>query len=427
MKKVRELFAKVMNSSELKKKFLFLLFIFLICRLLAIVPIPGIKGDVIQSFFQESQFLNILNIFSGGTLSRFSIVAMGVSPYISASIVIQLATIVLPKLKEIQKDGERGKQKINQYTRILSLPVALIQSVSMMAILVTNNLLYSTNIFLLIAIAVIMTAGAFLMTWLGELISQYGIGNGVSMIMTLGIVSQIPQTIALIATGETTVWYTVIAMIIIVLALVALVTFFEQAVRQVPIQYAKRVHGSRTVGGQSTFLPIKVNSTGVLPIIFAMTIMAAPAFIGQLLIPMVNHPKLQTLGTNLTTWFSSSSPVYLICYFVIVFVFTYFSSIVLFNADDIAEELKKSGAFVPGIRPGEKTSKHLKGIVSNLTFINAAFLSLIALAPYVLGAITGIDGLAIGGTSVLILVSVIMETAKQIEGQTVGQNYDKYQ
>lgn len=425
MKKVRELFAKVAQSPELKKKFLFLLLIFLICRFLATVPVPGINVEVLQGFFADNQFLSILNLFSGGTLSQFSIIAMGVSPYISASIVIQLATIVLPKLKELQKEGERGKQKINQYTRLLSLPVALIQSVSMIVILVTNNLLYTNSIPMMIVIAIVMTAGAFLMTWLGELIGEYGIGNGVSMIMTLGIVSQLPATIGQIASGGSA-WYMITAMIIVALALVALVTFFEQAIRQVPIQYAKRVHGSRTVGGQSTFLPIKLNSTGVLPIIFALTIMSVPSFVGQLLMPLTNYPKLQTLGANLTTWFASTSWIYIVVYFVIVFVFTYFSSVVLFNAEDIADELKKSGAFVPGIRPGEKTKNHLKGIVSNLTFINAIFLSLIALAPYLLGALTGVESLAIGGTSVLILVSVIMETAKQVEGQTVGQNYDKY-
>ena len=426
MKKLQELVQKVAKSSSLKKKFFFILFIFFVGRLLAYVPVPMINVASLQSIFQDNDLLGIFNIFSGGTLSRFSLVALGVSPYISASIVLQLAGIVLPKLKELQKEGERGREKINHYTRLLTLPLAVIQSISIIVLLQNNNLLLTTGIFPSIAIAMILTAGAFLMTWLGELIGRYGIGNGVSMIMTLGIVSQIPVTISqMSATATGNNLFGILILIVAVLAVVALVTFFNEAVHQVPIQYAKRVHGSRTYGGQATFFPIKVNSTGVLPIIFALTLMAVPPFIGQILVSLKSELG-QKIGANIINWFSSNSPTYMITYFLIVFVFTFFSAVILFNAEDIAEELKKSGAFVPGIRPGEKTKLYLQAVVKNITFINAIFLSLMALIPYLLQSLTHINSLAIGGTSILILVSVILETTRQMEGETVSQNYDKY-
>ena len=426
MKRLKELVKKVRKSPELSRKFFFVLFIFLVCRLLAHIPVPLIDSSQLRMFVQASQFLGILNVFSGGTLSNFSVVALGVGPYISASIVLQLAGLVLPKLKELQQEGERGRTRINQYTRYLAFPLAAVQSVSIIALLRTNNLLMTDNIWAWVAIAVILMAGSFLMVWLGELISRYGIGNGVSMIMTLGIVSQMPSMVAqTMAVTTTSQLFGMILLVVMIVAVIALVAFINAAVRQVPVQYAKRVRGSRTFGGQSTFLPIRVNSTGVLPVIFAMTLMSIPGFLGQVMAGFENQ-FWSSLGANLVSWFSTSSPVYLVVTFVATFIFTFLSSILLFDADHLAEELKKSGAFVPGIRPGEKTKLFLKAIVKNLTLAEATFLSGIALLPFILGAITGVGQIAIGGTSIMILVSVILETVKQIEGQTVGQNYDKY-
>lgn len=427
MKRLTQLVQKVKKSPELIRKFYFILAIFCVCRLLAQIPVPLIDAARLSSIFAASQFLSILNVFSGGTLSRFSIVALGVGPYISASIVLQIGGIIIPQIKELQKDGERGRAKLNQYTRLLALPLAIIQSVSIIALLRANQLLLSDSFAVWTAMALILTAGSFLTVWFGELISQYGIGNGVSMIMTLGIVSQLPVMIGQITSVTTTAQlFGVLLLIVGVIAAVALVAFFSTAVRQVPVQYAKRVHGSRVMGGQSTFLPIRMNSTGVLPIIFAMTMMSIPGFLGQVFASFQNS-GWQKFGTTLMTWFSSASPTYLIITLVLTFAFTFLSSIFLFNAEDIAEELKKSGAFVPGIRPGEKTKLYLAAIVKNLTVTEATFLSLMALLPFILEAVTGVNQIAIGGTSIMILVSVVLETVKQIEGQTVGQNYDKYQ
>jgi preprotein translocase subunit SecY len=428
MQQLIDLVQKVRRSPALSKKFFFLMAIFVACRLLAHVPVPMIDVTTLRGIFDNSQLLSIFNIFSGGTLANFSIVALGVSPYISSSIVLQLAGLVFPKLKELQKDGERGRQKINQYTRYLTLPLALMQSISIIALLSTNNLLLSSSWLVMVNIAIILTGGAFLMTWLGELITQYGLGNGVSMIMTLGIVSQIPTTVARIsATTSAGNWLGALVMIVVVIGVVALVAMFNEAARQVTIQYAKRIHGNRVTGGQTTFLPIKVNATGVMPIIFGLTLMAIPPFLGQLLLSFPENATLVSIGQFMTTVFAQDSWSYLLIYFAVVFAFTYFSAVIFFNAEDIADELKKSGAFVPGVRPGEKTKNFLSAIVNRLTLVDAIFMSLMALIPFLLQMLTQIDSLAIGGTSILILVSVILETTKQIEGQTVSQNYAKYQ
>jgi preprotein translocase subunit SecY len=427
MQHLFELVQKVRRSRELSRKFLFLIAVFAICRLLAFIPVPMIDVVSLKSIFENSQLLSIFNIFSGGTLANFSIAALGVSPYISASIIMQLAGVVFPKIKEAQKDGERGRQKVNQWTRLLSLPLAIFQSVSIISLLRSNYLLLDDSILVLIAVSLILTAGAFLMTWLGELITQYGLGNGVSMIMTVGIVSQIPTTITRLmsSSGPNQNWFGIIMMIAVMAGVIAVAIVFNEAVRQVHLQYAKRIRGNQVTGGQSTFLPIKVNATGVMPIIFGLTLLAFPPFLGQLFISS-NIGNLVSFGNWLITFFNQNAASYMITYFVLVFVFTYFSNLIFFNTEDLAEELKKSGAFVPGIRPGEKTKNFLKAVTTRLTLINAVYMSAMALIPYLLQSLTKVNSLAIGGTSILILVSVILETTKQIDGATVEQNYDKY-
>ncbi|MDQ3008490.1 MAG: preprotein translocase subunit SecY [bacterium] len=426
---MKQFFNRLRNLSstkEVRQKFLFTLGVFLVFRLLAHIPVPGVDVTQLRTLFDSSQFLSLLNIFSGGTLANFSIVAVGINPYITASIVMQLATMVFPNLKELQKDGESGRERINQYTRLIAVPLAVVQSLTVLTLLRSANLLQTIDPFSVIVLIATLVAGSMILMWLGELVTEYGIGNGISMVLLAGIVSQLPAGIAqLAAVTSSQQVLTLSASAAVFLAVIALVVFMNEAVRKVQIQYAKRVRGSKMIGGQSTHLPIKVNVTGVLPIIFALTIMIAPPFLARLMLTS-GIPALTDWGQRISLWFLPTSPVYVTLYFLIVVVFTIVSSMIFFNAGDIADELKKSGAFVPGIRPGGPTKKHLQFVVSRITIVGALFLGMIAILPSLAQAATGIQSLAIGGTSVLIVVSVILETAKQVQGMTVGQNYEQY-
>jgi preprotein translocase subunit SecY len=414
------------TNKELRTKLLFTLAIFLVYRLLSHIPVPAVDVAQLSQLFAGSQFLSLLNIFSGGTLANFSIVAVGISPYITASIIMQLGGMVFPRLKEMQKDGESGREKINQYTRFLTVPFAVVQSISVLTLLNSQQLIQTNNPLTLVAMITSMVAGSLIVMWLGELISLYGLGNGISMILLAGIISQLPTSAAQALSVTTDQQLTSnLAFAVVFLLIIGLIVFMNEALRKVSIQYAKRVRGSRMYGGESTHLPIKVNVAGVLPIIFAVSVMLAPSFIGRLLVSS-GRTELIDFGTNLQIWFAQTSPIYMATYFAVVFIFTYFSALVFFNAEDISNELKKSGAFVPGIRPGGPTKKYLEFVVNRITLAGALFLGFLAILPSLAQAFTGVNSLAIGGTSVLIVVSVILETAKQVESMLVGQHYDKY-
>ncbi|MBP7768258.1 preprotein translocase subunit SecY [Candidatus Woesebacteria bacterium] len=426
MKKAVHFFKTIIASPALRKKLIFTALIFLSFRLLAHIPVPAVDTIQLKTLFSGSQFLSLLNIFSGGTLRNFSVVAVGINPYITASIVMQLAGMVIPKLKELQKESESGRELVNQYTRLLSVPLAVIQSISVLAVLRSQGLLTTSDPLTLVSIITTLVAGSMLVMWLGELISLYGLGNGISMILLGGILSQMPVAAAQLysATSTDQVMVTVVCLIVF-LAVVGLVVYMTEAVRKVQIQYAKRIRGSREMGGQMSHLPIKVNVTGVLPIIFAVSLMLVPSFIARLLIAS-GKPEFLTIGRNISIWFEPTSILYLSIYFIIVFFFTFFSALIFFNAEEISDELKKSGAFVPGIRPGAPTKKFLEFVVSRITLAGAVFLGFIAIMPSIAQILTGIQSLAIGGTSILIVVSVILETSKQAESLVIEQNYDKY-
>ncbi len=426
MQKLTRLFQRLINTPELRKKLIFTASIFLVFRLIAHIPVPGVDLIALKQLFAGNQFLNLLNVFSGGTLANFSIVAVGINPYITASIVMQLAGMIIPKLKEMQKDGEAGKERVNQYTRLLSVPLAVVQSISVLALLRSQALLEASDPLSLVAIILTLVAGAMLLMWLGELISLHGVGNGISMILFAGIISQLPSAGAqLIALTSADQIMTLLVFAVVFLLVIALIVFMTEAIRKVPIQYAKRQRGSREYGGQMTHLPIRVNVAGVLPIIFAVSLMLVPSFASRLLIATAN-PQWIALGQNLSLWFLPTSWVYISVYFAVVFIFTYFSAMVFFNAEDISSELKKSGAFIPGIRPGAPTQKFLEFVVTRITFAGALFLGSVAIMPSIAQNFTGIQSLAIGGTGVLIVVSVILETTKQAESMMVEQNYDKF-
>lgn len=426
MKRLKKLARTIVSYPQLRNKLLFTLSIFTIFRLLAHIPVPAVNLAQLSELFAGNQFLSLLNIFAGGTLENFSVTAVGISPYITASIVMQLSVMVIPALKEIQKEGESGRERINQYTRLMSVPLAVVQSISVLALLRSQNLIETSDPLTLVVMLVTLVTGALLVMWLGELISLHGLGNGISMILLAGILSQLPvagaQVLTLISSDQL---LTLAVFAGVFLSVIGLVTFMTEAVRKLQIHYAKRVRGSRVYGGQTTHLPIKVNVAGVLPIIFAVSLMLAPPFLARFMIT-ASQPWVAELGRNLTLWFQPTSPVYMTVYFAIVFLFTYFSALIFFNAEDISSELKKSGAFVPGIRPGNPTKKHLEFVVTRITFAGATFLGFIAILPSIAQYLTDIQSLAIGGTGLLIVVSVILETSKQVESSAVEQQYDKY-
>lgn len=419
-------FQRILSNADVKKKLLFTVAIFFVFRLLAHIPVPGVEVAQIKALFAGNQLLSVLNLFSGGTLSNFSVMAVGINPYITSSIILQLAGMIFPALKELQKEGESGREKINQYTRFLSVPIAVIQSVSVLALLRSQGLLSANDPLTFITMIFTLVAGAMVLMWLGELVTQYGIGNGISMVLFAGIVGQLPIAFAQVLSISSAQDFLKIGIFVLVFLLViTLMVFMNEAIRKVQIQYARRTRGDRSFGGQTTHFPIKINVAGVLPIIFAISIMLAPSFIGRFLATQANS-QVAAFGQNLLIWFAETSPVYMVTYFLIVFAFTYLSALIFFNTEEISDELKKGGAFVPGIRPGGPTKKFLDFVVTRITFVGALFLGFIAVLPSLAQTFTGVQSLAIGGTSMLIVVSVVLETAKQIEGMLVGQNYDKF-
>lgn len=426
MQKAVTFFKTIISTPALRKKLIFTAIIFLVFRLLAHIPVPAVDVTQLQALFASSEFLSLLNVFSGGTLNNFSVVAVGINPYITASIVMQLGGMVIPKLKELQKESESGRELVNQYTRLLSVPLAVVQSISVLALLRSQGLLTTADPLMIISVVVTLVAGALVVMWLGELISLYGLGNGISMILLGGILSQIPVAAAQVFSATTADQMLVILIMgAVFLLVIGLVVFMTEAIRKIPIQYAKRIRGSRAFGGQMTHLPIKVNVTGVLPIIFAVSLMLVPSFMARLLTASGN-PQFMNWGRSLAIWFEPTATIYLVTYFFIVFFFTFFSALIFFNAEDLSNELKKSGAFVPGTRPGAPTKKYLEYVVTRITLVGALFLGFIALLPSLAQLMTDIQSLAIGGTGVLIVVSVILETSKQAESMVIEQNYDKY-
>jgi preprotein translocase subunit SecY len=426
VKKITTKLKQILKNKALVKKLAFTAGVFFLYRLLANIPLPAVDVAKLGQLFASNQFLSLLNIFSGGTLSNFSIAAVGISPFITASIVLQLAAMVFPALKEMQKDGEAGKEKYNQYTRLLSVPLGVVQSISVLALLNTQGLIQSKSPVVMLAMILSLIAGAMIVMWLGELLTQYGVGNGISMILFAGIVSQFPTAMAqAVSVSSGAQWGTNLVLGGVFLSIIALIVFINEAIRKISIQYAKRMRAGRMTGGQQTHLPIRVNVAGVMPIIFAVSIMMAPSFLGRLLTSSGND-ILVDIGLKLTIWFAQTSPIYMTIYFLVVFVFTFFSALIFFNADDISKELKKSGAFLPGIRPGGPTKKYLEFVVTRITLVGAIFLGFIAIMPSLAQALTGIGSLAVGGTSILIVVSVVIETTKQVESMLVGQNYDQY-
>lgn len=426
MSNISKLIREINQVPELKKKLLFTALIFAIYRLLAHIPVPGVDLTQIKSLFLQNQLLSLLNIFSGGTLANFSIVALNLGPYINASIIFQLLTLVFPKLEALSKEGESGREKINYYTRLAAVPLAVVQAIGIYFLLTSQNIIAATTPIETVAIIASMVAGTMLLMWFGELITQYGIGNGTSMLIFAGIIAVLP--VSLYSTLAITQGAQLLSMLMFVLMGVTVIggiVFMSEAVRKIPIHYARRLRGSASYGTQSTHLPLKLNQAGVIPIIFAVSLVMIPSLLGRFLTSSGNL-SLVKIGTFFTDHFDAQSLTYNLTYFILVVAFTYFYTAVVFDPEKIATEIKKNGGFVPGIRPGKATVAYFNYVLVRITLLGALFLGLIAILPALAQIATGITSLSLGGTGILIVVSVILETSKSMEALLVTRNYDRF-
>lgn len=413
----------VFKDESLRKKVIFVLGALAVFRILANLPIPGIDAAALQNLFANNQFLGLLNIFSGGGLANLSIVMLGVAPFITASIVMQLLTVMSPKLKEMyHEEGEAGRKKFAQYSRLLTVPLAVIQAFGFLTLLSRQGVIDPLTGFNLITNIIIITAGSILLMWIGELITEFGIGNGVSIIIFAGIVAAVPSQLRqLYLTFEPSQIPLYFGFLVATILVTLGVVIMTEAERPIPITYAKRVRGRKMYGGVSTYLPIRVNQAGVMPIIFALSILLFPQMIVNFLTGVENAVVQRV--SEFILQFLNNGWLYSAAYFILVFVFTYFYTAITFEPESIATNLQKNGAFIPGVRPGRSTASHINKIVTRLTLVGATFLALIAVLPLAMRAITGNATLAIGGTALLIVVAVVIDLVNKIDAQLTMREY----
>lgn len=416
----------LLHDPELKRKLIFTLFIFLAFRIFAFLPVPAINLVKLRALFASNQFLSLLDIFSGGTLINFSVMALGLNPYINASIVIQLLTVIFPKLEQLSKEGEYGRSKINQYTRFLTVPLTVVQSVGIFVLLKNQKIVSSLSPLEFFSFIVTMVAGTFILVWFGELISEFGLGNGISLLIFAGIVGRIPVTFGrTLSVVNQELIFNIIVFLAVAIFVIAAIVFINEATRRIPVYYAKRIKGNRMYQGATNYLPLKLNQAGVIPIIFAVSFVLMPQLIGNFF-SYAKNPALAGFARFLVTLFSPTGFFYNFFYFILVMGFTYFYTVVVFNPQKIAEEIQKHGGFIPGIRPGIATKEYLEKILYRITSVGAVFLGIVAILPAIISKLTGISNLVIGGTGILIVVSVILETFKMVEAQLVMRSYDKF-
>jgi len=406
----------ILKAKDLRYKILFVLGIFAIFRLMANIPVPGIDASRIQQFFAGNQFLGMMNLFTGGAMDNLSIAMLGLGPYITATIVFQLLTMIFPAFEKMYKEeGAAGRQKFNQYCRIASIPLAMIQGYSMLFFLKAQNVITTFDLPTIIAAVFAITAGSTILMWLGELVSEKGIGNGVSLLIFAGIVASFPSSIQqmFIAFDQSQI-FSYILFFVSSLLIIAGVVMISEGRRNIPVSYAKRVRGNKMYGGASTYLPLNINPAGVIPIIFAIALLTIPSMIAT------------GFGWSWVSEFLNNPWVYGILYFLLVFIFTFFYTAVTFNPKDVSTNLQKMGGFVPGIRPGENTAQYLQGILNRVLVIGASSLGIVAILPSIVQGATGVQQFSflIGGTSLLIVVSVALETMKQIDSQLEMREYD---
>lgn len=413
----------VATDATLRNRVLFVLGALAMFRLLAAIPTPGVNVAALEQFLNNNQFFGLLNVFSGGGFSNLSIVMLGVGPYITASIIMQLMTILSPKLKALyQEEGDAGRARFMQYARYLAVPMAFFQAFAFLLLLEQQGIIGGLDLIHTAASICVIAAGAMLLMWIGELISEFGVGNGVSLIIFAGIVAAIPSAIAQAIFGfDVAQLPAYVAFTAAAVAIVAGVVFISEAERPIPVTYARRVRGSKVMGGVSTYLPLRVNQAGVIPIIFALSILLFP----QMIATFLTRSSITWVadGATATVNFLSNQAVYGVMYFFLVFIFTYFYTAITFEPHQIAKNLQKNGAFIPGVRPGSTTADYLGNIITRITLVGALFLGCIAVLPIILQYITGITALTIGGTALLIAVSVVLDLVKKIDAQTSIREY----
>lgn len=431
---------RVLGNKELRKKIIFILFLLFIYRLIAHVPIPGPDPKLVQDFignvFKNNSVLSFIDVFSGGGMSRFSVAMMSLGPYVTASIMVQLLTIIVPKFEQLSKEGEQGHRKINQYSRLLTVPVCFIEGYGMIRFLQSvsaqsgQNFLSNLSVIQWLIMLTSITCGTIILMWLGELISEKGIGNGISIIIFAGIVSRLPQAVGqniqklFVGQFDTQSLITVLIFLVLSVLVIAFIVFITEAQRKIPISYAKKVRGEKLYGGVDTYLPVRLNMAGVIPIIFAAAFMNLPTIIGF-------------LGGAKTSWISNSAKFvqttfapnhwpYAVLLFVLVFGFTFFSTFLYFKPKDVAENIQKQGGFIPGIRPGTQTEHYLTYLINRVTLWGAIFLSFISVLPFAVQPFTKDANLTIGGTGLLIVVGVAIEIKNQLDAQMIIRSYEDF-
>lgn len=421
-----KLFGQAFKIKEIKQKIIFTAFFLTVFRFAAHIPVAGVDAVALKALFSQNQFLGLLDIFSGGTLANFSILALGLGPYINASIIFNLLAIVIPSLEELAKEGEYGREKINQYTRLLTVPLALAQAIGMYFLLKGQQIVPSLSPLALSVFVVTMLAGTALEMWLGELITQKGLGNGISILIFAGIVGRLPVTFGQTLTlFEAQNFFNLLVFIVLSLAVIFFIVMVDEANVKIKVAYARRIQGRRLYGGRDTHLPLKLNQAGVIPIIFAISIVLLPSMIGNFL-GGVENQFIAGFARGLANAFNPNGFLYNFVYFSLVVGFTYFYTSLVFDPAKVAEELKKYGGFIPGIRPGSPTAAYLRRVLTRITLPGAVFLGLIAILPSLAQSLTGIQTLSLGGTSILIVVSVVLETTRQLESLVVMRSYDGF-
>jgi len=435
-----ESFAQAFRLPDLRRRLLSTFWILVIFRLAAHVPVPGLNRSALAQFFESAgpgaDAARLLNLLSGGALETFSVVSMGVYPYITASIILQLIVPLVPSLEELTKEGEAGRNKINQYTYWLTIPLALLQGVAQVALLngtvtgagadATNQVVQFGAAFPLNTAVVLisLTAGTMFSLWLGERITESGIGNGISIIIFGGIITGIP--VNLIGLLQTPL--ALVMVVLITIFTVAAIVFIQEGHRRIPVQYGRRVRGQRTYGGQSTYIPLRVNAAGMIPLIFANSLLIFPAMLGGILSGMENQ-TLKDIGFYLTNWFGPQTWQYYLFYFFLVVLFTFFYTDVVFRQQNLHETLQRNGGFVPGIRPGKRTEEYLTGVMHRITLIGALFLGLVAILPFIANIVTNLpvnQSMLISATGLLIVVGVVLDTIKQLEAQLLMRHYEGF-
>src|SRR3989338_5181800 len=413
----------IVEDETLRSRVLFVLGALIVFRLLAAIPIPGIDATALQNYLNNNQFLGLLNVFSGGGFSTLSIMMIGVSPFITASIVMQLMTVLSPRLKMLyQEEGDAGRQRFTQYSRYLTVPFAFIQAFGFFILLQQNGVVPPLDTLHTFTNVCVIAAGALLLMWIGELITEFGVGNGVSLLIFAGIVASIPSDLSqFVFTFDVSQLPMYIGFVLVGAVIVGGVVFITESERPIPVTYARRVRGMKVMGGISTYLPLRVNQAGVMPIIFALSFLLFPQMIATFLskspIALLSVPAGAVEGALANQW------VYGGLYFLLVFIFTYFYAAITFDPQQISKNLQKNGAFIPGVRPGGTTSEYLGNIITRITLVGALFLGLLAILPLIMQAFTGITALTIGGTALLIVVSVVLDVVKKIDAQTSIREY----